>query len=197
MKPLLLASKSAARIQMLRQTGVDFELAPASLDEDALKASLKQQGCDACALASGLAIAKARSVVCDPDRLILGADQTLELEGGTLDKPLDMQDLRRQLLALRGRSHQLHAAAALVHDGRVVWSGIASARLAMRNFSDAFLETYLAQEGAEGLRCVGGYRIEAMGAQLFEALDGDYFTVLGLPLLPLLSALRDLGVMQQ
>jgi septum formation protein len=125
--------------------------------------------------------------------LVIGADQTLELDGRLFDKPADLAEARAQLLALRGRSHKLHAAVALVRGGGILWRTLETATLQMRQFSEAFLAQYLVAEAGEILQCVGAYRLEGLGAQLFEAIDGDYFTILGLPLVGVLQALRSIG----
>ena len=192
MTPLVLASRSEGRRALLAGAGVAFAVEPSRVDEAAVKrghphASSRQ-------LAAVLAEAKAVEVSRRCAGLVLGADQTLDLDGRLFDKPVDAADLRAQLLALRGRAHVLHAALALAREGEVVWRCEDSATLSVRPFTETFLAAYLAQEGAAALACVGGYRLEGVGVQLFERIKGDYFTVLGLPLLPLLDALRDMGV---
>ena len=184
---LILASKSAARRAMLEGAGVAFTVRVADVDEDALK----RPGVDPAALAQELAAAKALAVSrADPEAWVLGGDQTLAFDGGLISKASSLKDARARLSAMRGRSHQLHSGAALARNGALVWSGVDSVTLTMRDFSDVFLDAYLAAEGDELLHCVGSYRLEGMGSQLFEAVDGDYFTVLGLPLWPVLEALR-------
>ena len=126
---------------------------------------------------------------------MLGADQTLAFAGGLVSKAPSLIAARTQLAAMRGRSHQLHSGAALARDGQVVWVGADTATMRMRDFSDAFLDAYLAAEGEALMGSVGSYRLEGMGSQLFEAVDGDYFTVLGLPLWPVLAELRRAGVL--
>ena len=191
---LILASKSAARRAMLEGAGVPFSLQVADVDEDAIKAT--HDPADAAGLAVELARAKALAVSRhDPQAWVLGADQTLAFAGGLVSKAPSMEAARAQLSAMRGRSHQLHSGAALARNGQVVWSGIDSVTMRVRDFSDAFLEAYLAAEGEGLLASVGSYRLEGMGAQLFEAVEGDYFTVLGLPLWPVLAELRRAGVL--
>lgn len=189
---LILASKSAARRAMLENAGVAFTVRVADVDEDALK----RPGVDPAALALELAAAKALAVSrADPEAWVLGGDQTLSFEGGLISKAPTLPAARDRLSAMRGRSHQLHSGAALTRNGALVWSGVDSVTLRMRDFSDAFLDAYLAAEGDALLHCVGSYRLEGPGAQLFEAVEGDYFTVLGLPLWPVLEALRRAGVL--
>jgi septum formation protein len=188
---LILASKSAARRAMLTDAGVPFAVQVADVDEDALKTP----GVDPVELAVELARAKALAVSRhDADAWVLGADQTLSFEGGLVSKAPTLQAARERLSAMRGRSHQLHSGAALARNGQVVWSGADTVEMKMRDFSDAFLDAYLATEGEGLLACVGSYRLEGLGSQLFEAVEGDYFTVLGLPLWPVLAELRRAGV---
>ena len=190
---LILASRSAARRAMLTDAGVTFGLEDAGVDEDALKASLTHVAADD--LAVELAMAKALAVSRrDPEAWVLGADQTLAFDGDLVSKAASLAAAREQLIAMRGKSHHLHSGAALAHDGAVVWSGVDTAVMRVRDFSDAFLDAYLATEGEGLLACVGAYRLEGMGSQLFEAVEGDYFTVLGLPLWPVLAELRRAGV---
>ena len=188
---LILASKSAARRAILTEAGVPFTVQVADVDEDALKTP----GVDPAALAVELARAKALAVSRhDADAWVLGADQTLAYDGGLVSKAPTLAAARERLIAMRGRSHQLHSGAALARNGQVVWCGVDTVEMRMRDFSDAFLDAYLAAEGAALLACVGSYRLEGLGSQLFEAVEGDYFTVLGLPLWPVLAELRRAGV---
>jgi septum formation protein len=190
--PLVLASRSAARRALLEAAGVPVELRPADLDERALEAGANAP--DPSAIAELLARAKASLVSrAHPGRLVLGADQTLALGGKPFSKSSDRLAARVQLQALRGRAHELHAAIAFVQDGAVVFEHVETARLTMRAFSDAFLDRYLETVGEGALTSVGGYQLEGLGIQLFERVDGDYFTILGLPLLPLLDVLRQRG----
>ena len=191
---LILASKSAARRAMLEGAGVPFSVQVADVDEDAVKAT--HDPADAAGLAVELARVKALAVSRhDPEAWVLGADQTLAFAGGLVSKAPSLIAARTQLAAMRGRSHQLHSGAALARDGQVVWVGADTATMRMRDFSDAFLDAYLAAEGEALMGSVGSYRLEGMGSQLFEAVDGDYFTVLGLPLWPVLAELRRAGVL--
>jgi len=191
---LILASKSSARRAMLDGAGVPFSVQVADVDEDAVKAG--HDPADAAGLAVELARIKALAVSRhDPEAWVLGADQTLAFAGGLVSKAGSLDEARERLTAMRGQTHQLHSGAALACNGRVVWSGVDTATMRMRDFSDAFLDAYLAAEGEGLLASVGSYRLEGMGSQLFEAVEGDYFTVLGLPLWPVLTELRRAGVL--
>jgi len=188
---LVLASASSSRAQILRDAGVKFEVRPAHVDEDAVKAS----GGDAGAVAAKLAELKALRVsAAHPDALVLGADQVLVCDGKLLSKADTLADAAAQLKFLRGRQHILVSALALARDGAVIWRHSDEAELGMRDFSDAFLDDYLSTEGEAMLGSVGCYRLEGPGAQLFESVRGDYFSILGLPLVPLLAILREHGV---
>ena len=190
---LILASKSAARRAVLTDAGVPFVVQDAGVDEDAIKTRLA--GIDPADLALELARAKALAVSRhDPEAWVLGSDQTLDLEGTMVSKAPDLKAARLRLLSMRGRTHHLNAAAALARDGAVVWSGVETARMTMRHFSEGFLDDYLAAEGEILLGSVGCYRLEGMGSQLFDRVEGDYFTVLGMPLWPVLDELRRAGV---
>ena len=192
---LILASKSSARRSMLADAGVTFSVQVADVDEDAGEAA--PVPADAAGLAVELARVKALAVSRhDADAWVLGADQTLAFDGGLVSKAASLEAARARLVALRGRDHQLHSGAALARNGQIVWSGVDTADMRVRDFSDAFLDAYLAAEGEGLLACVGSYRLEGMGSQLFEAVDGDYFTVLGLPLWPVLAELRRAGVLR-
>lgn len=191
---LVLASKSAARRVMLENAGVAFEVRVAGVDEDAIKA--RSGDLDAAALAVRLAEAKALAVSRDDEAAwVLGSDQTLAFDGGLISKAKTLEGARARLKSMRGKTHHLHSGAALAVKGQVVWSGVDTVQMRMRDFSDAFLDAYLAAEGEVLLTCVGSYRLEGLGSQLFEAVDGDYFTVLGLPLWPVLAELRRAGVL--
>lgn len=191
---LILASKSAARRAMLEGAAVPFTVHVAAVDEETIKARLVDH--DAADLAVELARAKALAVSCHhEDAWVLGADQTLAFDGGRVSKAKSLEAARARLAQMRGRSHQLHSGAALARNGQIVWSGVDTVTLTMRNFSDGFLDSYIATEGEGLLSCVGSYRLEGMGSQLFEAVEGDYFTVLGLPLWAVLAELRRAGVL--
>lgn len=192
---LCLASSSRVRAQLLRAAGLEFDVQTAPVDEDAAKQKLRDDGADARATAEALAVLKAQAVSRQrPGALIIGADQVLELEGGSLDKPADRAAAKDHLRRLRGREHRLVTAACVAQGGRPLWRHTETPRLVMRNFSDAFIDGYLSEVGAAALESVGAYQLEGMGAQLFSAVEGDYFSTLGLPLLPLLAFLREHGV---
>jgi len=194
---LILASKSQARIVLLSNAGLVFDTVAADVCEATLKANRLAEDATPGRIAADLADAKAIEV---SNRyrgaLVIGADQTLEFDVRLFDKPADLAEARRQLLMLRGRTHRLHAAASLATGGDVVWRTLETATLQVRAFSDAFLAKYLAAEAEEIIHCVGAYRLEGLGAQLFERIEGDYFTILGLPLLGVLEALRSRGALQ-
>lgn len=188
-QPLVLASKSDIRGKILAAAGLRFEIRPAQIDERAVEA--KAGPPDAAAAARLLARAKAQSVSATrPGQLVLGADQTLARGNTRFSKPKDRAAAGEQLRALRGRTHELNSALALVQDGKVLFDCVNTARLTMRDFSDRFLDDYLDMAGAAALGSVGGYQLEGIGIHLFERVEGDYFTILGLPLLPLLVFLR-------
>lgn len=191
---LILASKSAARRAMLDGAGVPFTVQVADVDEDAVKAV--HDPADAAGLAVELARVKALAVSRhDADAWVLGADQTLVFDGGLISKARSMDEARARLSAMRGKVHHLHSGAALARNGQIVWSGVDTAAMEVRVFSDAFLENYLKIEGEGLLSSVGSYKLEGMGSQLFDRIDGDYFTVLGMPLWPVLAELRRAGVL--
>jgi septum formation protein len=193
---LVLASASASRQKLLRAAGVAFQVSPADLNESALMADLLARDMPAAGIATMLAEQKAVMVSRRmPGALVLGGDSVLDVEGRLISKCRDVGELRALLTRLAGKSHTLISAACLARDGAPLWSHVEQARLTMRPFSAQFLEAYLAQEGEAVLSCVGGYRYEGPGAQLFETVDGDYFTVLGLPLLPVLATLRAEGIL--
>ena len=191
-KPLVLASKSAVRHALLRDAGIPVEGAPADIDERAIEQ--RADTSDAGDIAALLAREKARAIATRlPGRLVLGADQTLALGARRFSKPPDLAAARDQLKALRGRTHELHTAIALLREGAVVFEHREVARLTMRAFSDAFLEGYLEVMGSAVTTSVGGYQLEKVGIQLFERIEGDHFVILGLPLLALLQYLRQSG----
>jgi septum formation protein len=188
-QPLVLASKSDIRGKILAAAGLRFEIRPAQIDERAVET--KAGVTDAAALARLLARAKAESVAATrPGQLVLAADQTLARGATRFSKPTDRAAAAEQLRALRGRTHELHSALALVRDGTVLFDCVDTARLTMRDVSDRFLDEYLDMVGDAALSSVGGYQLEGIGIHLFGQVEGDYFTILGLPLLPLLAFLR-------
>ena len=194
MSSVVLASKSAVRARLLAAAGVDFEAVDSGVDEAAAKTSLVGQTPDAVAMA--LAEAKAlRASAARPGALVIGADQTLDFEGRLFDKTASLDGARARLIMLRGRSHRLHSGVAVARDGQVLWRKCASSTLPMRDFTDAWLEAYLARNPGPALSSVGCYELEGEGAQLFERIIGDYFAVLGLPLLGLLGQLRKEGAL--
>ena len=197
MQGIVLASGSATRAAMLRDAGVVVIADPPAVDEDEVKAALKADGAAAADVAETLAELKAMRVSRKhAGALVIGADQMLECGDVWFDKPPDVDHARAQLTALRGKTHTLVSSAVGVRDGARLWHHTDRARLSMRNFSGAFLDHYLARCGPEILGSVGAYRLEGLGAQLFHKVDGDFFTILGLPLLPLLEWLRAQGVLQ-
>jgi septum formation protein len=193
---LLLASKSETRRRMLEAAGVPFEAVEAELEEESAKAGLWGAGFDARGVAEELAQLKALSAAAEPGDLVLGCDQTLEREDGTLlSKPQSRDEAYGQLTSLKGSTHRLHSAAVIAEGGEAIWWANETVALTMRSFSDAFLPAYLDAEWEHVRWNVGGYRIEGRGAQLFEKIDGNHFAILGLPLLPLLAYLRERGLM--
>ncbi|MGB9296326.1 MAG: Maf family protein [Pseudolabrys sp.] len=188
-QPLVLASRSDIRGKILAAAGLRFEIRPSQINERAVEA--KSGAADSAAVARHLARAKADAVAASlPGRLVLGADQTLARGAKRFGKPVDRAEAADQLRALRGRTHELHSALALVRDKEIVFTCVDTARLTMRDFSDRFLNDYLDMAGDAAMNSVGGYQLEGIGIHLFERVEGDYFTILGLPLLPLLSFLR-------
>jgi septum formation protein len=191
---IILASGSPFRKAMLVNAGLDIEAVPADVDERALEAPLKDSDVSPEDVASILAEAKATEVSeRRPGSLVLGCDQTLSLGDEVFHKPSDMEGARMHLLALSGKTHQLNSAAVLCRDGEVLWRHVGVASLTMRKLDPAFIGRHLARVGAKALGSVGAYQVEGEGIQLFEKIEGDYFTIVGLPLLPVLKELRDLG----
>jgi len=192
--PLILASQSPFRRMLMENAGLTFQTQAAAIDERAAEAALAAHNPTPQAIAEALAIEKARDVARrNPGSLVIGSDQTLSLEGLVFHKPADMAEAKAHLMAMSGKTHSLNCGIALVRDGQTLWSHVSVANLTMRPLSEAFVERHLARVGSRVLASVGAYQLEGEGVQLFERIDGDYFTILGLPLLPLLAKLRDLG----
>ena len=192
--PLMLASKSASRRAVLESAGVPIDIEPADVDERGIEERAGLQGPDR--VAALLAREKAKAVSAKhPGRMVLGADQTLALGQRRFSKAPNRTVAREQIAALRGNTHSLHSAVCVMRGGAVLFETVDAAHLTMRPFSDAFLNSYLNAVGDKALASVGGYQLEGAGVQLFERVDGDHFTVLGLPLLPLLDWLRQAGLL--
>ncbi len=192
---LILASGSSVRATLLRQAGVSFDVVDSRLDEDDVKQRFAAS--ETTALALRLAEEKALAVSRLPENanaIAIGADQILSCETKRFDKPGSMAQARDNLLFLRGKTHILHSGVALARNGVIIWGLGEEAKLTMRGFTHEFLDAYLASLGDKVMKSVGCYQLEGPGIQLFERIDGDYFTILGLPLLPLLAELRRLGV---
>ncbi len=191
---LVLASASPTRARLLTAAGVEFQVEPAEIDEAAVKLAFRADRSEARDCALALADAKARWVSrCDRDALVIGADQILVCDREWFDKPADLGAARAQLQALRGRTHVLATAVCASRAGERIWQHQCAPKLRMRRFSDGFLDDYLAATGAAVLGSVGAYQLEANGVQLFDRIQGDYFAILGLPLLELLGLLREFG----
>ncbi len=191
---LILASHSATRKNLLTQAGLRFSIHGAAIDERALEANARHNGAKASEVAMHLAEQKAASISRQfPKAWVIGADQTLALGSQLLHKPLSRADAATQLSLLAGKTHQLHAGIALVRNEQLLWSTVETAELTMRAFSSGERDAVLALEGDSILKSVGGYRLEGPSIQLFDTVIGDYFSILGLPLLPLLAALRQLA----
>lgn len=193
---IILASKSAARRAVLTGAGVPFEVAVAGVDEDAVKTSMLAQGASPRDVADALAEIKAVKISAGRAGFVIGSDQTLEFEGKLYDKAETVEAAAERLRTMRGKPHKLHSAVVVAKDGAPIWREIVSATLTMRDFSDDFLAGYLALEGEEALGSVGCYRLEGPGAQLFSKIEGDYFAILGLPLMGLLDLFRRHGVLK-
>jgi septum formation protein len=193
---IVLASESAARQRLLIASGIAAIADAARIDEGDVKRAFRAEGRQAADCALALAAKKAETVAPrHADAVVIGADQILECDGLWFDKPHDLDDARVQLRALRGRAHELATAVVAVRGGTVAWRHVERARLVMRDLSDDFLDAYITAMGEDLCRTVGGYQLEGLGAQLFARIDGDYFAILGLPLLPLLDFLRSAGAM--
>lgn len=197
-RTLILASGSEARATLLREAGVPFEAVVARIDEAAFREAMVAEGAPPRDIADGLADLKARRVARSrPDAMVLGCDQILVCEGRMFGKPGDLEAARQHLRDLRGRAHELLSAAVVYEDGAPVWRHVGRARLTMRMFSDAFLDAYVTRHGSRLLASNGAYQVEEGGSQIFNRIEGDYFSILGLPLLELLAFLRTRGTVQE
>ena len=193
-RPVILASGSTIRRQMLEAAGLGFTVVPAEVDERPIHMSY--DGSNPGGIARQLARLKAEAVSqAHPHALVIGADQVLALGAAIFHKPADLAQARKHLSWLRGKAHELHSAVAMAENGAVVWDTIDTARLTIRDFSDEFLDDYLARAGERICGCVGAYELEGLGLQLFERIEGDYFPVLGMPMIPLLAELRAKGAL--
>lgn len=190
---IILASRSASRAAVLKAAGLEFTQVSSGVDEDALKASLRAEGASVAKQADLLAETKALKVSISHAGVVLGCDQMLDLEGEAFDKVSTRDEARDVLKRLRGKTHTLQSAIVACVEGAAVWRHLAQPRLRMRAFSDRFLDSYLDSIGERAFEGVGCYQVEGRGAQLFERIEGDYFAILGMPLLPLLQWLRDRG----
>lgn len=196
MTRIILASGSKARASVLAGAGVTFDVAIAGVDEAAVKTGLLAEGNGPREVAEALAELKAVRVSRKhPGALVIGADQTLDLAGKLFDKAESLAEARERLQHLRGKTHKLHSAVVVALDGQAIWREVPAAKLTMRPFTDAFLDDFLARGGESLLGSVGCYRLEDDGVQLFSRIDGDYFTILGLPLMGLLDLLRRYGAL--
>jgi septum formation protein len=193
---VILASGSATRLTLLRQAGLTVEAIAPSIDEEEMRAAFRSENLPAEACAMALAEMKATRISQrHPGALVIGADQMLICNGVWFDKPADQTHARAYLQSLRGKTHRLVTAAFVARNGQHIWNTIDTAQLTMRPFSDGFLDDYLRRTGPAVLSSVGAYHLEGLGAQLFSRIEGDFFTILGLPLLPLLGFLRDHGAL--
>jgi septum formation protein len=194
--PVTLASKSTARQAILRHAGVAFEAVGSGVDEDAAKAGLLAEGASPREVADALAELKAFKVSTKRPGLVIGSDQTLDLDGVLFDKVDTLEAARQRLLQLRGKVHKLHSAVVVARDGQPIWRVVETTRLSVRNFSDAWLDGYLARNAPDILSSVGCYFLEGEGVQLFDRIDGDYFAILGLPVVGLFDFLRLHGALE-
>ncbi|UHS57863.1 Maf-like protein [Agrobacterium vaccinii] len=196
MRPeLIIASSSASRQMLMRNAGLTFTAMPAAVDERAIDARLEAEGATPDRIAVELAKAKALAVsAIMPGAIVLGCDQTMSLGTKIFHKPKDMAEAHANLLSLSGKTHRLNCGAALAQNGEILWDVVTIADMTMRHFDAGFVERHLQRVGKGVLSSVGAYQLEGEGIQLFSQIDGDYFTILGLPLLPLLTKLRELGM---
>ncbi len=197
-RPLVVASASRTRHEMLKAAGLAFTVDPADLDEAALRRDLQARTPAITPLAVAEALARAKGEAVSrrqPGSLVISADQVLALGSEIFAKPTSEDDARESLMRLRGETHELLSAVAIAENGHVVWAVSDAARLTMRRFSAGFVSEYLLRAGSDVCQSVGAYQLEGLGIQLFEKVEGDYFTILGLPLLPLLAELRERGAL--
>jgi septum formation protein len=193
-KPLILASKSPFRRQLMQNAGLMFESIATKIDERAIEVPLQQQGLDPATIAIKLASAKALNVSNTiQDAIIIGSDQTLSLENRQFHKPQDIIAAFAHLSDLSGKTHHLNSAIALAENGKIIWQHVSIAHMTMRHLSHDYIEKYLTKVGSNAISSVGAYQFEGEGVQLFERIEGDYFTIIGLPLIPLLAQLREIG----
>ncbi|WP_144865940.1 Maf-like protein [Mesorhizobium sp. J18] len=191
---IILASSSPFRRKLLENAGLEFRTVSPEIDERAVQATLEGSDITPDDVALILGEAKARDVSeRNPEAWVIGSDQTLSLGDRIFHKPADMEEARRHLLALSGKTHQLNSAVIIARKGEAVWRHVGIAHLTMRNLDPGFIGRHLAAVGEKALSSVGAYQVEGQGIQLFEKIDGDYFTIVGLPMLPLLAALREMG----
>lgn len=197
-KPLILASGSATRQTLLRNAAVPFEAVPARVDEEALRRGFEAEGLSPRDMADALAEMKARRIAGKyPDRLVLGSDQTLGFERRVIGKPASPDDLFAQMMEMRTQRHMLHSAAVIYDDGRPVWRHVADVRLTIRSVSERYIRDYIARNWDEIQHSAGGYHVEAEGIRLFSRIEGDYFAILGLPLLELVNFLTIRGYLPE
>lgn len=192
---LILASKSKIRADILSNAGIKFSTQTSYVDEDKIKQNMQSKPAEEISLA--LAKAKAQKIKANKNDYIIGADQILSFQGQIFDKPKSIKEARARLIKLRAKQHCLIGAISLVQNSTQIWSHLSKTKLTMRNFSDQFLDEYLIAEQEHVLHSVGAYRFEAVGAQLFENVQGDFFSILGLSLLPLMAKLREVGVLKK